>query len=66
VKQIAWHFFPGIPVDMAHRFAKVFGSTDQFWINLQASYDRACAIKARGKEYPALKPLPLPKVDIAA
>jgi antitoxin HigA-1 len=49
----------GITMDMALRFGKVIGTGEQLWLNLQASYDRAIALEAKGPEYAALKPLPL-------
>ena len=33
-----------VTADTAIRLAKVFNTTPQFWLNLQASYDLACAI----------------------
>jgi antitoxin HigA-1 len=54
----------GVTVDMAIRLAKVLGTTDQFWLNLQASYDRAVAFEAKGAEYAKLKTLPTPKEQL--
>ena len=34
----------GITMDMAIRFGKVIGTGDELWLNLQANYDRACAV----------------------
>lgn len=48
----------GITMDMAIRFGKVIGTGDELWLNLQASYDRVCALEAKGTEYAALKTLP--------
>ncbi len=50
----------GITMDAAIRFAKVLGMPESFWLNLQAAYDRACALETRGDEYARLKPLPKP------
>ncbi len=56
----------GITMDAASRIAAVLGTTDQFWLNLQASYDRHCAIEAKGAEYAKLKPLPVLTTETAA
>ncbi len=36
----------GITADMALRLARFFGNTAQFWMNLQAEYDRRVALNA--------------------
>ena len=51
----------GITMDMAIRFGKVIGTGDELWLNLQANYDRVCALEAKGSEYATLKTLPAPK-----
>jgi len=40
----------GITADTALRFAKFFGSTPDFWMSLQSSYDVKIARAAVGKE----------------
>lgn len=39
-----------ITADTALRFARYFGTTPQFWMNLQANYDLELAQDARGPE----------------
>ena len=39
-----------ITADTAHRLARYFGTTPQFWMNLQANYDLEIAQDARGPE----------------
>jgi addiction module HigA family antidote len=39
-----------ITADTALRLARYFGSTPQFWMNLQANYDLERAEDARGRE----------------
>jgi antitoxin HigA-1 len=56
----------GITMDAAIRLGAVLGTTEQFWLNLQASYDRHCAVEAKGDEYAKLKPLPAPRPETAA
>lgn len=55
----------GVTVDAAIRFARVLGMSEGFWLNLQAAYDRVCALETRGAEYARLKPLPKPAVQAA-
>jgi len=55
----------GITMDAVIRFAKVLGTSEGFWINLQAAYDRAVALEARAAEYARLKTLPLPASEAA-
>lgn len=50
----------GITVDAAIRFGRALGMTEDFWLNLQTNYERACAMQAKGSEYAKIKPLPLP------
>lgn len=47
----------GVTMDAAIRFARVLGMSEGFWLNLQAAYDRACALEVRGEEYARLRPL---------
>jgi len=39
-----------ITADTALRLARYFGTTPQFWMNLQANYDLELAEEARGSE----------------
>lgn len=39
----------GITPDTALRLARYFGTTPEFWINLQSSYDLKVAMQALGK-----------------
>jgi antitoxin HigA-1 len=39
-----------ITADTALRFARYFGTTPQFWMNLQANYELELAEDARGRE----------------
>lgn len=48
----------GITADTALRLARYFGTTAEFWLNLQSLYDlRVAARKARGKIERQIKPL---------
>jgi antitoxin HigA-1 len=38
-----------VSADMALRLGRLFGTTPEFWINLQAQYDLEVAARARGK-----------------
>jgi addiction module HigA family antidote len=40
----------GISADIAARLARFFGTTEQFWMNLQDSYDLAKVHKEKRKE----------------
>ncbi len=55
----------GITMDAVIRFAKVLGTSEGFWINLQAAYDRAVAVETKAAEYAHLKTLPLPVPEAA-
>jgi len=39
-----------VSADMALRLGRLFGTTPEFWINLQAQYDLEVAERAAGKE----------------
>jgi antitoxin HigA-1 len=39
----------GVSADTALRLARYFGSTPQFWLNLQSAYDLRCAEIAAGR-----------------
>ena len=55
----------GITMDAAIRFGKALSMSDGFWLNLQAAFDRACALEAKAAEYAKLKPLPAPVSEAA-
>ncbi|MFB3916512.1 MAG: HigA family addiction module antitoxin [Terriglobales bacterium] len=52
----------GISADTAVRLARFFGTSEQFWMNLQASYDVRKAKADLGKKLDKIKPR---KVDAA-
>ncbi len=43
--------------NLAHRLARVFGTTPEFWLNLQQAVDIWNALEANRNEYARLKPL---------
>jgi addiction module HigA family antidote len=47
----------GISADTALRFGKVFGTTPDFWLNLQSRYDMLTAEKEIGKELKKIEPV---------
>ena len=47
----------GISPEMALRLAAYFGTTEQFWINLQADYERRIARAKIEKELKQIEPL---------
>ncbi len=46
-----------VTVDMAHRLARVFGNTPQFWLNLQQAVDLWETQDRNKAEYSQIKPL---------
>lgn len=56
----------GITADTALRLAKVFGTSPDMWINMQASHDMSVAAIALRKELEAIAPLPAPAEEAAA
>ncbi len=46
----------GISADTAVRFARFFGTSEQFWMNLQASYDVRRTKAELGKKLESIKP----------
>jgi addiction module HigA family antidote len=46
----------GISADTAPRLARFFGTSHQFWLNLQATYDVQCAEDAAGAAIARIKP----------
>lgn len=47
----------GITADTALRLARLFDTSHQFWMNLQANYDLQCAKDNAGKDIATIKPL---------
>jgi len=46
----------GITADTALRLARFFGTTDQFWLNLQSAYELSRVKAAHGEEIAMIKP----------
>ncbi len=46
-----------ISADTALRLARLFGTSPQFWLNLQADYDLRVASKAARKEIARIEPV---------
>jgi addiction module HigA family antidote len=46
----------GISADTAPRLARFFGTSHQFWLNLQANYDVQCVEDAAGAVIAKIKP----------
>ena len=47
----------GITADTAMRLARFFGTSEQFWLGLQAAYEIGIVKAERGKEIDRIKPL---------
>jgi antitoxin HigA-1 len=47
----------GVDPDLAHRLARVFNTTPEFWLRLQEAVDIWDAWQANRQEYDRLKPL---------
>ena len=47
----------GITPDTAVRLAKFFGTSEQFWLNLQSAYDVSKVKKEQKKEIESIQPL---------
>jgi antitoxin HigA-1 len=47
----------GITPAMALRFARLFGTTEEFWLNLQASYELAHEQKRLKKSLNSIRPI---------
>jgi addiction module HigA family antidote len=47
----------GISTDMAHRLARVFGNSPEFWLRMQQAVDLWDAAEANKAEYQKIKPL---------
>jgi antitoxin HigA-1 len=52
----------GIIADSALRFARLFNSSERFWMSLQANYDLQSADDAGGKQISGIRAI----VDVAA
>lgn len=46
----------GITADTALRFARLFGTSAEFWLNLQSRFDMLTAQKEIGRELSKIKP----------
>ena len=46
-----------ITADTALRLARLFGTSTQFWLNMQAGYDLAITEKAKADEINAIEPM---------
>ena len=46
-----------VTTDMAHRLARAFGTTPEFWLNLQQSVDLWDAMQDNKKEYDRITPM---------
>lgn len=51
-----------VTTDTAHRFARVFGTTPEFWLNLQQAVEVWDALQTNRRIYDRIKPLPKGKV----
>ena len=51
-----------ISADTALRLARYFGTTPEFWMNLQSAYDLAVARAAAGKQIEKIRPVKLTEV----
>lgn len=47
----------GVTVDTALRLARLFGTTPQYWLNLQRDYDLSVALGGRLEEIRRIEPL---------
>jgi len=47
----------GVSADLAHRLGRVFNTTPELWMNLQAAVDVWDALESNGAEYQKIKPL---------
>lgn len=49
-----------ITADTAHRLARFFGVSPEFWLGLQRDYDLEEAARAHAAEYRAIRPVAIP------
>ena len=54
-----------VTVDMAHRLARVFGNSPQFWLNMQQAVDVWDALHENGPEYERIERLQSQSLQIA-
>ena len=47
----------GVTADTALRLARAFGTSPEFWLNLQQSHDLVIALAALGKAVSAIRPV---------
>lgn len=47
----------GVSTDMAHRLARVFGNSPEFWLRMQQAVDIWDTLEANKREYEKIKPL---------
>ena len=51
-----------VTIDMAHRLARAFGTTPEFWLNLQQAVDLWDAMEENSKQYDRIRPMASGKV----
>lgn len=54
-----------VTVDMAHRLARVFGNSPQFWLNMQQAVDVWDAFQENRREYERIDRLPNTQLQVA-
>lgn len=54
----------GITADTAVRFAKFFGTSEQFWLNLQASYEINQIKAAQREELDRIEPMSTARTEL--
>jgi addiction module HigA family antidote len=47
----------GVSTDMAHRLARVFGNSPEFWLHMQQAVDIWDTLEANKREYEKIKPV---------
>jgi addiction module HigA family antidote len=47
----------GISADTAVRLSRFFGTTDQFWLNLQSAYELSCVKAEKSEDIELIKPM---------
>lgn len=47
----------GITADTALRFARLFNTSERFWMNLQANHDLQCAVDVGGGRIARIQPI---------
>lgn len=56
----------GISADTAVRLSRFFQTSEQFWLNLQGSYEISQVKSERGEELERIQPLKMPMKGLAA